>query len=108
MKILQIISTFVLIVFIYGCQKFITEPETTLPEAPAALASSTVSSDKVTLSWTDRSTNETGFRIERKTGVTVFTGIATVAANITTYTDLSVAPNTTYTYRIVSYNAAGN
>jgi hypothetical protein len=66
MKIRQIISTFVLLLLMYGCQKLISEPETTLPEAPAALASLTVSSDKVTLSWTDKSTNETGFKIERK------------------------------------------
>jgi len=57
----------------------------------------------VTLTWTDRSTNETGFRVYRN-GVAV----AQVPANTTTYTDVFTGSATvTYTYRIGAFNAAG-
>jgi hypothetical protein len=60
------------------------------------------------LSWTDNSTNETGFKIERKTGAGNYTLIATVNTDIISYSDLGLTPNTTYTYRVYSYNATGN
>lgn len=57
-----------------------------------------------TLRWTDNSNNETGFRIERApSGSSNFAVIATVGANVATYTD-NVARNT-YLYRVVAFNA---
>lgn len=54
----------------------------------------------VVLSWGDVQ-NDTGYRIRRKTSSeTVFTNIADVDANSTTYTDLTVAQNTSYTYMV--------
>src|SRR5262245_15401844 len=58
--------------------------------------------------WTDSSTNETGFKIERKTSTTSYTQIAQVGANSTTYIDYSVTPGATYCYRVRAYNTAGN
>lgn len=64
-----------------------------------------------TLTWTDNSTNETGFDIERKTeactGSGPFTPIATVGMNVTTYKDLTVVEGVTYCYRVDAYNPAG-
>lgn len=62
--------------------------------APGALSLSgtyeAASGMSVRLQWADRSTNETGFEIERSTSPTSgFTRIASVAANATTYTDLN-------------------
>jgi len=56
----------------------------------------------VLLVWTDRSTNETGFRLYRDN-----VQVVELAANTTTYTDM-FAGNTavTYTYRVSAYNAA--
>lgn len=57
----------------------------------------------VQLSWTDRSNNEDGFRIYRD-GVVV----ATVAANVTVYTDLFAGgAAVTYTYRVSAFNVNG-
>lgn len=57
----------------------------------------------VQLSWTDRSNNEDGFRVYRD-GVAV----ATVAANVTVYTDVFAGgASVTYSYRIAAFNASG-
>ena len=81
----------------------------TPPLAPTNL-SVTVSSPLLyaALSWTDVSTNETGYRIERKTGAGVFTQIAQVGTNFSTFNDSTIAQSTTYTYRVYAYNNAGN
>ncbi|MFT3891907.1 MAG: fibronectin type III domain-containing protein [Anaerolineales bacterium] len=82
------------------------------PNAPSALSAVAVNTNRVDLTWTDNSGNETGFTIERALvtgGVTgAFTAIDGVGANVTTYTDPTVLPSTTYAYRIFAYNTAGN
>jgi hypothetical protein len=65
------------------------------------------------LTWFDNSGVETGFAIERCTGAGCvnFVQIATVGplAGIgsVSYLDITVAPNTTYRYRVAAMNAAG-
>jgi len=76
------------------------------PAAPSNLGAA-VSGTTVTLAWTDNSTNETGFHVER--GVTVrktttWTRIATVGPNVTAYTDASLAAGT-YTYRVQAFSS---
>ena len=80
---------------------------TVIPVAPSNLSTAVVSSSKISLSWTDNSTNESGFKIERKISSGVYSPLATTAANVTTYSDSSVTANTTYTYRVYSFNSAG-
>jgi titin len=81
------------------------------PNAPSGLtATPSPLSDQpptVTLNWTDNSTNETGFAIERRNGAGVFVQIATVGANVTAFLDTTVQPKTTYTYRVRAFNVAG-
>jgi hypothetical protein len=61
------------------------------------------------LGWTDNSNNEDGFKIERKTGTTgTFTHIATVGANVTSYTDTNLIDGATYCYRVGAFNSAGS
>ena len=83
-------------------------PPATAPSAPSGLNATGSSSSRIDLSWTDNSTNETGFRIERKQGSGSFAEIGTVAANVTTYASTGLSASTTYTYRIRAYNATGN
>lgn len=65
----------------------------------------------ILLSWTDNSTNETGFYIERKNGdslsVDPFLRIDSVGTDVSVYNDLGRTPNTTYTYRVQAYNGLG-
>jgi chitodextrinase len=66
------------------------------------------SATSVKLTWTDNSTSETGFKIERITGTGVFEEIAVVTANTSTYTHTGLQPSTSYTYRVFAYSDAGN
>src|SRR5262245_5270292 len=71
-------------------------------------SSAVVTAAQLTLSWSDNSTNEDGFRIERRTGTTgTYAEIATIGANTASYTDANLANGTTYCYRVRAYNAAG-
>jgi hypothetical protein len=58
--------------------------------------------------WTDSSTDETGFKVERSLDGVNFTNIATTSANATGYQDNAVSEVTTYYYRVRSYNNFGN
>lgn len=63
------------------------------------------------LSWQDNSNNETVFNIERKNGVCVgpspWGEIATVPANVVTYSDMGLVEGTTFCYRVAASNTAG-
>src|SRR5262245_34208623 len=71
-------------------------------------SSAVVTAAQLTLSWSDNSNNEDGFRIEKRTGTTgTYAEIATVGVNTASYTDVNLANGTTYCYRVRAYNAAG-
>lgn len=78
------------------------------PIAPDDLAAARIDAGRVDLTWNDNSTDETGFRIERKTGAGSWSEIATVGAGAETYSDTTVSAANVYTYRVRSYNAVGN
>lgn len=90
---------------------FIDDPNfvpPTPPSAPSGLGAAAISRSQINLTWTDTSSNETGFAIERsKSATTGFSQIATVGAGVTTYPSTGLSRNTTYYYRVRSYNAAG-
>ncbi|GAB3987489.1 hypothetical protein GCM10028807_07820 [Spirosoma daeguense] len=55
----------------------------------------------VQLSWQDNASNEMGYLIERSTlPTTGFVSISGVEPDVTSFTDRSIMPNTTYYYRI--------
>ena len=79
------------------------------PADPSSLAATAISSSQINLTWTDNSNNETGFKIERRTGlVGAYAQIATVGVNVVSYSSTVLTANTTYYYRVRSYSAAGN
>jgi hypothetical protein len=68
-----------------------------------------VTAASLTLTWNDNAGNETGYRVERKTGSSgSYSEIAVLPVNATTYTDANVAGSTTYCYRVRAYNGVGN
>jgi hypothetical protein len=79
------------------------------PLPPSNLIATPVSKTQIDLSWTDNSSHENGFKIERSpNGSSDWTQIATVGANVTTYSDTTVVCDTPYYYRVRAYNASGN
>jgi hypothetical protein len=76
------------------------------PAAPGNLTATAVSTSQINLSWTDNADNESGYYVERGAD-TNWTRIATVDANVRTYSNTGLAANTTYGYRVQAYNASG-
>jgi alpha-tubulin suppressor-like RCC1 family protein len=76
---------------------------------PSSFNANIISSSQVNLSWIDSTFNEIGFKIERQTGLSgTFEQIATVNANVTSYSDTGLNPDTPYYYRIRAYNTFGD
>ena len=94
--------------------KIIIDLEINKPVAPSKLSATTLSQNNISLVWQDNSNNETGFKIERKTGTTgTFVQIATIGASASTgsgvyYEDSGLTPGTTYCYKVRAYNSADN
>jgi FtsP/CotA-like multicopper oxidase with cupredoxin domain len=80
------------------------------PAAPSNLTATLLAGPQVQLQWTDNAAIETGSSIERCTGsgCADFASIDGVGADITTYTDLTVAANASYSYRVIAFNASGD
>jgi len=79
------------------------------PSPPTNLAAISVSSTQIDLVWTDTSSGEAGFRIERKTGLgEIYSQIATVATDAESYSDTGLSESTAYYYRVMAYNSSGN
>ena len=93
--------------FALSCKKPKSSVSDVIPVSPSELTATLVSNTQVTLNWLDKSTNESGFKIERKTGNGTFGVIATTNADITTINDAGLTSNTTYTYRVYSFNNTG-
>ncbi len=85
-----------------------TPTPTQTPAAPTNLLATAISSSQITLSWTDNSSNESGFQIQRSSDGVSFVLIATVGINVTTYTDNGRTAATTYYYRVRAFNSRGN
>jgi sugar lactone lactonase YvrE len=98
------------LLFLISCKKNDDGTIETIPLAPTSLTAKQTSFTQVELNWIDNSTNEAGFKIERKLTNGTFQLIGTVSSsNITTYFDNNaLQTGSTYVYRIYSYNNAGN
>ena len=104
-KIKLLLSLIVLT--IVGCSSNNESVPEVVPQAPTSLTGVLVNG-QVNLTWVDNSTNEVGFKIERKISTGSFSVIYTAVANSTSYSDSSVSASQTYIYRVNSYNATGN
>ncbi len=78
-------------------------PDTTPPSVPTGLSATAVSSTQINLSWT-ASTDNVGV-----TGYDVFRNGTQVGTTTTTsYQDTGLTADTTYSYTVAAYDAAGN
>lgn len=78
-----------------------------VPQGPLKLTYIS-SQRKITLSWSDQSTDEAGFVIERKTEDGTWSEIGRVAANKLTFNNEAELFNTKYYYRVSSFSKFGN
>jgi uncharacterized repeat protein (TIGR01451 family) len=84
-------------------------PSAAVPNPPTLSSVSNSTCERLTLTWTDNSADESGFRVYRTTtsgsGYTNVSG--DLAANTTTYQDTPPAVSVNYYYVIRAFNAAG-
>jgi len=76
------------------------------PTAPTGLTATAASPTQINLSWTDASSDETGFKIFRNG--TELTPSPKVGAGTTTFSDTGLTCNTAYTYTVKATNANGD
>ncbi|PWB67958.1 hypothetical protein C3F09_12555, partial [candidate division GN15 bacterium] len=81
----------------------------TTPTAPSGLTATAYSQYQINLAWSDNSSNEAAFEIERSTAGSggPFTLRATVNAGIVAYNDTGLTPSTQYWYRVRAVNGGG-
>ena len=85
------------------------------PIAPANLTAAASAATRNELSWTDQSSDESGFSIERCAGAAAscaasgaFAKIAQTSAGATSYSDTTVQGGTTHSYRVRAFHSGGN
>lgn len=105
---LRLLKYSLLLLLLLGCRKKKVTEDLNILFPPSELTAKVVSTTQVDLKWVDKSTNETGFKVERRIGTTQYAFLATVGANLSVYTDNTVQANTSYTYRVYSFNPIGN
>ena len=81
-----------------------------LPNAPRRVGASEDTPGEVVLTWNAPTGGEalTGYNVYRKPLIGTYEVIGTTGADITTYTDDTVLPETWYDYTVRATNAAGN
>src|SRR5438132_3191964 len=85
------------------------EPRLVLsPLPPGNLTATATATYEIDLVWTDNSSDETGFAIQRSNDGTNFAQVGTVGADVTAYADAGLAAGTTYYYRVDAYNDSGS
>ena len=82
---------------------------TTLPNAPSGLNATVTSQTQISLSWTDNSSDEIGFYVDRASDSAFSTNLITsaVGANVTTFNATGLTSASTYYFRVRAYNISG-
>ncbi len=78
-------------------------PDVTAPTVPRAFAASVISDTKIDLSWTASADNVgvAGYKIFRN-------GSQIAVSAVPSYSDTGLSPLTTYSYKVLAFDAAGN
>src|SRR5438045_7466005 len=70
--------------------------------------STTIDRQRIDLSWTDNSSDETSFELQRSTDGFATVAVINLGANVTSYSNTGLAASTTYTYRVRAKNSGGS
>lgn len=77
------------------------------PNEPTTLATSSVATTEIGLTWVDNSSIEDNYIVDSSTDGVTFTTFATSSANTTSATVTGLSANVQYTFRVRAYNVAG-
>ena len=78
-----------------------------MPLSPSSLAATGISSDAITLSWTDNADNGLGFFIERSSDAISWEKVGSTGPDAVTFTDTGLPPGETFYYQVQAFNASG-
>lgn len=78
------------------------------PAAPSGLTATALAGLSIQIGWTDNSSNEDGFEIERSDNGGAFAMIQALGANVTSFTDSGLTEGVLYAYRVRAKNTVGN
>jgi Leucine-rich repeat (LRR) protein/fibronectin type 3 domain-containing protein len=83
---------------------------TTMMAAPQSpiLTVTSLSTNTISLSWSESSPNVSKFIIYRALGSGAFAQLTTLPGNVLSYTDRNLTPETTYSYKMLASNQGGN
>ena len=80
-----------------------------MPTAPSNLLAVAASRTQINLSWNDNANNETSYLIERSTSSgNGYVQVATVGANVASYSSTGLKSNRPYYYRVRASNGSGS
>lgn len=79
-----------------------------VPAAATALNATSISNERIDLTWVDNSTTESGFRVERQNGASWVTVGNNLAANTTSIQVTGLTQSTAYTFRVIAFNSLGD
>lgn len=82
-------------------------PTVSTPTAPTGLLAMATGATSVNLFWSDKSSNESGYKVERSTDGTTWTQIATLGANAAGYSVTGLTAGQKYSFRVCAYNDGG-
>lgn len=80
---------------------------TAAPAAPSGLTAVVQSTSQVKLTWTDNAVNEAAFEVYRSTSGAGYVLVATLGADVKTWTDAGLDPSTAYAYQVRAVNTVG-
>lgn len=78
-----------------------------VPATPTNLTVVGVTYSQVNLTWAEKGSNISGFRIDRMVPGGTFRKLATVGSSPLSFQDTTVQPNTTYSYHVCAFNNNG-
>lgn len=96
-----------LAILFFSCSKEELKMPEIQPVPPTELSVEVFPGNVIKLEWVDNSTNEEGFKIERKSLNGAYSIIKTLGSNITSFEDRDLSFNVDYSYRVYSFNKAG-
>jgi fibronectin type 3 domain-containing protein len=84
-----------------------TAASISVPNAPSNVSYTFPGPKNATITWSDNSSNETGFTLQFSTDGRTWTTLATLPANTTSYSQSNVNKGTFNYYRVAAINTAG-
>jgi len=91
----------------YSNESGVTVSDPPAPEAPSQLTVVAQTLDSIELNWMDNSANEDGFKLERSRNGSTFGLLRIILPNETSYINGGLSADSSYSYRIKSFNTYG-